>query len=136
MFLIRYCLAETIRSLYLRDIGMFAAMRYQHADACHAFQSFLELRRKKRRVTSLIRFHGRISKKPLPVFQRRRARYCTIVGSSPTWPTKRKRAASTWKPPNIISIAQIAPQCLFSFYQKSIVFSYGTSHLEKLGNLR
>ena len=31
---------------------------------------------------------------------------------------------------------QRAPQCLFSFYQKSIVFSYGTSHLEKLGNLR
>ena len=25
----------------------------------------------------------------------------TIVGSSPTWPTKRNRAASLWKPPNI-----------------------------------
>ena len=58
----------------------------------------------------------------------------TIVGSSPTWPTKRKRAASLWKPPNIISIAQKQRECLFSFYQKSISFSYGTSHLENFSN--
>ena len=58
----------------------------------------------------------------------------TIVGSSPTWPTKQKRAASVRKSPNIISIAQRVPQCLFSFYQKSIVFSYGTSHLENFSN--
>ena len=47
---------------------------------------------------------------------------------------KNKRAAH--RPPNIISIAQRAPQCPFSFYQKSIVFSYGTSHLENFSNLR
>ena len=45
-----------------------------------------------------------------------------------------RRAASLWKPPNIISIAQKLWECLFSFYQKSIVFSYGTSHLENLSN--
>ena len=28
----------------------------------------------------------------------------SIVGSSPTWPTKRNRAASLWKPPNIFII--------------------------------
>ena len=48
----------------------------------------------------------------------------------------RKRATSEWKPPNIISIAHRLWKCLFSFYQKSISFSYETSHLEKLGNLR
>ena len=47
---------------------------------------------------------------------------------------KNKRAAH--RPPNIISIAQRAPQCLFSFYQKSISFYYGTSHLENFSNLR
>ena len=44
---------------------------------------------------------------------------------------KNKRAAH--RPPNTISIAQRAPQCLFSIYQKSVSFSYGTSHLEKPG---
>ena len=56
-----------------------------------------------------------------------------LIGSSPTWPTK-ERATSAWKPPNIISIAQKQRECLFSFYQKSILFSYGTSHLENLSN--
>ena len=45
-----------------------------------------------------------------------------------------ERATSAWKPPNIISIAQKQRKCLFSFYQKSIVFSYGTSHLEDFSN--
>ena len=45
---------------------------------------------------------------------------------------KAKMAAHS--PPNIISIAQTLWKCLFSFYQKSIPFSYGTSHLENLSN--
>ena len=45
---------------------------------------------------------------------------------------KAKMAAH--RPPNIISIAQKPQECLFSFYQKSIVFSYGTSHLENFSN--
>ena len=43
---------------------------------------------------------------------------------------KNKRAAH--RPPNIISITQKLWKCLFSFYQKSVSFSYGTSHLEKI----
>jgi hypothetical protein len=34
------------------------------------------------------------------------------------------------RPPNIFSIAQAMQACLFSFYQKSAPFSYGTYHLE------
>ena len=37
---------------------------------------------------------------------------------------------SSHKPPNTISIAQKPFQCLFSFCQKFIPFSYETSHLE------